>query len=312
MREFVIPLATGLAIFLFGMQVMRIGLEKLAGERLQKWLYQFTQTPFISFLTGLLATLFLQSSSAVTVLAIGFVNTGVMRFPQCIGLILGTNVGTCITTELLVFPIEKYTLILLIAGVVSWLLPWDKPRFTGLAFAGLGCIFLGMQTMESIAGSFHRIGIIDMLSAYDSIEWGIVSGTLLTAVIQSSSAAVALMMGLYNAHAIPLTFGLAAVLGSNVGTCLTAWIASIGGSRSGKQIAMAHLLINVAGLIAFYPLVPFLSEWITTLELSRYAQIAHFQTGFNLVSALVLLPFCGAIARFVYFLLPESVRWKMK
>ena len=207
MREIVIPLATGLAIFLFGMQVLRIGLGKLTGKRLQSWLYPFTQTPIISFMTGLLSTVILQSSSAVTVLAIGFVNAGVIRFSQCIGLILGTNVGTTITTELLLFPVENYAVLFLLAGAASWLVPWHSFRFTGLAVGGLGCIFLGMQTMESIAGSFQRFGMIDLLSAYDSIEWGVVSGILLTAVIQSSSAAVALMMGLYNANAIPLTFG---------------------------------------------------------------------------------------------------------
>lgn len=305
MREFVIPLATGLAIFLFGMQVLRIGLEKLTGERLQRWLYQFTQTPSISFMTGVLSTVLLQSSSAVTVLTIGFVNAGTIRFSRCIGLILGANVGTTITTELLIFSVEDYVVLFLLAGAASWLLPWHNLRFTGLAIGGLGCIFLGMQTMESIAGSFHQMGIIDLLSAYDSIEWGLMLGALLTAVIQSSSAAVALMMGLYNANAIPLTFGLAAVLGSNVGTCITAWVASIGGNRTGKQVAMAHLLINVAGMVAFYPFVTFLSEWIASTGLSRYAQIAHFQTGFNLVSALILLPFCGLIARAVQSMLPN-------
>lgn len=306
MREFVIPLATGLAIFLFGMQVLRIGLERLAGERLERWLYRFTQTPFISFLTGLLATMFLQSSSAVTVLAIGFVNAKIMRFSRCIGLILGTNVGTCFTTELLVFPIEKYAVLFLLTGTVCWLFPWRHLRFTGLSVGGLGCIFLAMQTMASLASSINHMEAIHILSAYDSTGWGLISGTLLTAIIQSSSAAVALMMGLYNAQAIPLSFGLAAVLGANVGTCVTAWVASIGGSRTGKQVAMAHLLINVVGLIAFYPFVQVLSEWIAASGLSHYAQIAHFQTGFNLASALVLLPFCAAISRVVQFLLPVS------
>lgn len=306
MREFVIPLATGLAIFLFGMQVLRIGLERMAGRHLEGWLNRFTRSPFFSFVTGLLATMFLQSSSAVTVLAIGFVNAKMMRFSRCIGLLLGTNVGTCITTELLVFPIEKYAIWLLLAGTVSWLFPWPSIRFTGLSVGGLGCIFLGMQTMESLANSINHMGIVHILSTYDSMGWGLVSGTILTAIIQSSSAVIALLMGLYNVHAIPLTFGLAAVLGANVGTCVTAWFASIGGNRIGKQVAMAHLLINIAGLMAFYPFLTVLSEWIAASDMSHYAQIAHFQTGFNLVSALVLLPFCGAIARMVNFLLPVS------
>src|SRR5690554_2882022 len=116
MREFVIPLATGLAIFLFGMQVLRIGLHALTGERMRYWLHQFTQTPFISFMTGLISTAVLQSSSAVTVLAIGLVNSGALHFSRCIGLILGTNLGTCITTELLAFSVEDYTVTLLLAG----------------------------------------------------------------------------------------------------------------------------------------------------------------------------------------------------
>ena len=305
MREFVIPLATGLAIFLFGMQVLRIGLHALTGERMRHWLHQFTQTPFISFMTGLISTAVLQSSSAVTVLAIGLVNSGALRFSRCIGLILGTNLGTCITTELLAFSVEDYAVTLLLAGALCWLMPSRKLRFTGLALGGLGCIFLGMQTMESVARSFDQLGMLEFFSAYDSAGWGVVTWTLLTALIQSSSAAVALLMGLYSVKAVSLTFALAAVLGSNVGTCITAWIASVGGNRTGKQVAMAHLLINVAGLVAFYPMITLLSDWMASTGLSRHAQIAHFQTGFNLVSALALLPFCGFIARVVRFLIPD-------
>lgn len=304
MRELVIPLATGLAIFLFGMQVLRLGLERLAGQRLKKWLYRVTETASLSFMTGLFVTMILQSSSVVTILAIGFVNAGLMPLSRCIGLILGTNVGTCITTELLVLPIENYAVWMLLVGTGGWLLPWKRLRLMGLAVGGLGCIFLGVETMASIAGSLQYIGFVEWFFAFDSIGWGVASGVLIAAIVQSSSATVALTMSLYNAQAIPLTFGLAAVLGSNVGTCVTGWIAAIGGNRAGKQVAMAHLLINVAGLIAFYPLVPWLSEWMSTLGLSPYAQIAHFQTGFNLASSLVLLPFCHRIAQIVQFILP--------
>lgn len=306
MRELVIPLATGLAIFLFGMQVLRLGLERLAGARLEMWINRMTQTASLSFMTGLLVTMILQSSSVVTILAIGFVNAGLMPLSRCIGLILGTNVGTCITTELLVLPIENYAVFILLAGTIGWLLPWKRLRLMGLAIGGLGCIFLGMETMASIAGSLQHIGFIEWFFASDSIGWGVVSGMLLAALIQSSSATVALTMSLYNAQAITLTFSLAAVLGSNVGTCITAWIAAIGGNRAGTQVAMAHLLINVAGLVVFYPFVPWLSEWIATTDLTHYAQIAHFQTGFNLASSLALLPFCHRIARIVQFILPVS------
>ncbi|WP_054950036.1 Na/Pi cotransporter family protein [Numidum massiliense] len=306
MREIVIPLATGLAIFLFGMQVLRLGLARLTGNRLQKWLYQFTQTPFIGFLTGLVATVVLQSSSAVTVIIIGFINTKVMRFSQTIGLLLGTNVGTCVTTELLAVSIEKHALFLLLTGVACLVLPWANLRFIGLAVAGLGCIFLGMQAMASVAGSFERIGFFDFVSTSNSTLAGVLIGTLFSAVIQSSSATIALMMGLYHAHAVTLPFALAVVLGSNVGTCVTAWIAAVGGDREGKQIALAHLLINAVGLLAFYPLTPYIADWLGGTTLTRYAQVAHFQTGFNAISALLLLPFSHALARFVGRLLPTS------
>ena len=238
-------------------------------------------------------------------MAIGFVNARMIRFSRCIGLILGTNVGTCITTEILVFPIEKYALLILFLGTVCWLLPWRHVRFSGLAVGGLGCVLLAMQTMESITVSLNELQVFHMLSAYTSVAWGLIVGTILTAIIQSSSAAVALMMGLYNAQAITLAFGLAAVIGANVGTCITAWVASIGGSRAGKQVAMAHLLINIAGLLAFYPFVMPISDWLASSSLSHYAQIAHFQTAFNLISALVLLPFCAVIARIVQWSLPD-------
>lgn len=306
MREFLIPLATGLAIFMFGMQVLRIGLDQFNGKRLRMWLYQFTQTPLIGFLTGLVTTMIFQSSSAVTVLAIGFVNAKFMRFSQCIALLLGTNLGSCLTTELLVFPVEEFALWFLIAGGFCWMLPWNGIRYFGLAAAGLGCIFLGMDTMEHTAGSFRSLELIDSISTYADITyWGLLLGTVLTAIIQSSSAAIALMMGLYDVDIISLPFSLAAVLGSNVGTCVTAAVAAIGGTKGGKQVALAHFLINVFGLLVFYPFIPLISEWISHTELSRYAQVAHFHTGFNLVCAVLLLPFCRQIAQTVTRLLPE-------
>lgn len=304
MREFAVPLVTGFAMFLFGMQVLRLGLAQFVGKRLETQLYQFTKTPLVSFLTGLLVTVIFQSSSVVTVLAIGLVNTRALRFSRCIGLILGTNAGSVITTEILIFPIEKFVTLFLLIGTVSWLLPWRPVRFAGLACGGLGCIFLGMLTMAGMVGMFHDHGFLGLLSAYDSLLWGVISGTVIAAVIQTSSATVALMMGLYDAHAISLLFGLGAVLGSNVGTCITAWAASIGGGRTGKQVAMAHLLVNAAGLAAFYPFMTSLSDWIAAMSLSPYAQIAHFQTGFNVVCSLAFLPFSSHIARIVGWLLP--------
>ncbi|EGK12647.1 Na/Pi symporter [Kroppenstedtia eburnea] len=307
MKEIVIPFATGLAIFLFGMQLIRVGLEELTAHRMQHFLLRFTKTPLRGFGTGLVATLFLQSSSAVTVLTIGFVNAGLLTFAQTVGIILGTNVGTTVTTEILALKVEDFALPLILTGAALYALPWKKTAAFGLALGGFGCIFLGMEAMQWIAEPIKNRGWVAALmeSGYHPVFSGVLSGILLTSIIQSGNAVIAITMGFFATGLVPLPFAIAVVLGSNVGTCITAFLASIGTERAAKQVALAHLLLNVGGLLLFLPWVGTIAEVAHWLSDDPAAQIAHIQTLYNLICSLTVLPFASSFARVVSRILPE-------
>lgn len=308
MKEIVIPFATGLAIFLFGMQLIRIGLEELAAHRMQHFLLRFTKTPLRGFWTGMAATFFLQSSSAVTVLTIGFVNAGLLTFTQTVGIILGTNIGTTVTTEILALKVEDFALPLILTGAALYILPWKKTAALGLSIGGFGCIFLGMEAMQWIAEPMKNRGWIAALldSGYNPVWSGVLSGILLTAVIQSGSAVVAIAMGFFATGMIPLPFAIAVVLGSNVGTCVTGFLASIGTGRPAKQVALAHLLLNLGGLLLFLPWVGTIAGISHWLSENPATQIAHIQTLYNIICSVAVLPFAGSFAKAVFRLLPEG------
>jgi phosphate:Na+ symporter len=306
-KDLFIPFATGIAIFLFGLQLMRIGLEKLAGQHLQTWLLRFTATSGRSFLTGIFSTALLQSSSAVTVLTISFVNLQLLSFSHSIGIILGSNIGTTLTTEILALHIEDFAIPLLLLSVPLYFLPWDRLSALSFVSGGFGCIFLGMETMQWLAKPLQARGLIDwMLSIGDHpILTGVLAGVLLTALIQSSSATIAMAMGLCSSGVITLPFALAIVLGSNIGTCVTSLLATFRTNTAAKQVAVAHLLLNVAGVTLFAPLVPWMSEVAPLLTSDPSQQLAHMQTLFNVVCSLLVLPFTAQFAKGVVWLVPQ-------
>lgn len=305
-KEIMVPLAVGLALFLFGMQVMRIGLTNLAGERIKESLIRFTQTPVHGLVTGTLATALVQSSSAITVLVIGLVNARLITFPQTIGIILGANIGTCLTTELIALNISDFAVPMLIFGTLGFMTRKHVLRCIGLSVAGFGCIFLGMKTMQVIVWPLQEMGFFDrMLLSSSGPLAGVVVGMIVTAVIQSSSATTAMVMGMMQTGMIPLEVGIAITLGSNIGTCITAWIASIGGIPAAKQVAWAHILLNSIGALLFLPLIPILASLSASLTSVPAIQIAHAQTIFNIACSLAALPFVGILARAAVWLTPS-------
>jgi phosphate:Na+ symporter len=306
-KEIMLPLAVGLALFLFGMQVMRIGLTNLAGNRLKEGLVRFTQTPVHGLLTGTLATALVQSSSAVTVLTIGLVNARLITFPQTIGIILGANIGTSLTTELIALNITDFAVPMLILGTIGWLTRHHLTRCIGLSVAGFGCIFLGIKTMQVIVFPLKSAGFFDhLLIASSTPMIGVAVGIIVTAVIQSSSATTAMVMGLMEGSVMPLEVGIAMILGANIGTCLTAWIASIGGLPAAKQVAWAHIILNIAGTLVFVPLIPILAKISLSLTQNPAIQIAHAQTIFNIVCSLGALPFTGILAKTAIWFAPNA------
>ncbi|SEN04255.1 Na/Pi cotransporter family protein [Lihuaxuella thermophila] len=314
MKEIIIPFATGLTIFMFGLQLMRSGLENMAGERLRHALLQFTRTPLRSFITGIVSTAFLQSSSAVTVLTIGFVNAGILTFAQTIGIILGTNIGTTVTTQILALNIEDFAVPFIILGAVTYILPFKGLSRLGLVIGGFGCIFLGMETMQWITYPLKERGWIHWLmeNGGHPILTGIAAGMLLTALIHSSSACIAITMGFYASGLLSLPFAIAVVFGSNIGTCVTALLASLGTNLASKRVALSHLILNAAGVLAFAPLIPLISQAAPYLSENPATQIAHIQTLFNLICSLAVLPFSDAFAKGITWLTPNKtvpVKW---
>lgn len=307
MREVIIPLATGIMLFLFGMQLMRIGLARLSGDYLRVFLSRSTETPFHGFFTGTIATLILQSSSAVTVITIGLINAGMLSFYQSIGIILGTNIGTVVTVQLIALNIGRWAVPLLLIGAFFVLFSNNKLRATGLFFGGFATIFLGMDALQMIAEPIQRSAVLQGLIALpkQQILIGVLLGIVVTAIIQSSTATTAMTMSMLYYQGLPLSFGIAIVLGSNIGTCFTAILASIGGSAEGKQMATAHVLLNVIGVALFVPAILPFANFVQLLTPYPPTQIAHAQLIFNLVSSLAILPFVKPFAKLTLLLAPK-------
>ncbi|WP_314584607.1 Na/Pi symporter [Paenibacillus terrigena] len=307
----IFPLCYGFALFLFGMKLMELALHLWAGPYLTKAIAVSTKTPLRGLLFSTGVTALLQSSTAITVITIGLVNAGLLPFASSLGIILGSNIGTCLTTELIGLNLNQYALPLLLVSLGIWALAVTiaeyKPRaldsiaswirtaqYLSLAVAGFSLILIGIEEMKSIAPALQARGLFNWFleQSAQSLLWGLAAGACITAVIHSSAAMIGLTMGLATMNAIPVELGIAIVIGSNIGTCVTALIASLGGSRSGRNVAWTHVVLNVGGAILFYPFLAQLhtiSSWMTP---DPAAQIAHAQTIFNVMSSVVALPLC--------------------
>ncbi|AZS14441.1 Na/Pi cotransporter family protein [Paenibacillus lutimineralis] len=311
-HDLILPVTLGLALFLFGMKLMEAALHAWAGPRLIKLLHTSTKTPWAGLLSSTFITAVLQSSTAMTVMTIGLVNAGLLSYARTLGIILGGNIGTCLTTELIALDISSYGLPLLTLSLLLWAaavmgeeyspgvyssrrLHFLRPlQYGSLALAGFSLIMIAIRWMQSIGPQLEAYGIIDRLldHAGDSLLWGALAGAAVTALIHSSAAAIAMTMGLVSSGALPVPLGIAMVIGSNVGTCVTALIASIGGTKSGKFVALSHVILNLAGALLFLPFVSLLQTAVSWVTNDAAVQIAHSQTLFNVISSLLALPFC--------------------
>ncbi|CCQ98413.1 PnaS family phosphate:sodium (Na+) symporter [[Clostridium] ultunense Esp] len=296
-----LPILVGLILFFFGLALMRTGLEALAQGRRQEIIARFARTPLYGFITGTLVTAFLQSSSAVTILIVGFVNAGILTFSQSIGLILGANVGTTLTLQILAFSLEDFLLPLFLISFLFWLMPERRVKRIGLAMGGVTLMLLSLSVMGSgarllLEDSFTRPFFL-RINENPLIAFSL--GLLATALIQSSTAMLATTMIFMKNQMISLPAGVAILLGSNIGTCLDTYLSSIGGSPEGKKVAYAHILLNVGGALLFLPLLHPFSTFISHLSPDAERQLAHAQTLFNLVTSLFVLPFSAHFARLI-------------
>ena len=311
----VLSLIGGLALFLYGMDLMGDGLKKLAGGKLESILARLTSTKWKGFLLGLIVTAVIQSSSATTVMLVGFVNSGIMKLGQTISIIMGANIGTTVTSWLLstadikgtailikLFKPESFTPILALVGLIMIMLAKnDKKRNTGTILIGFAILMFGMETMSaSVEGLRDNETFTNLLTMFSNPIMGILVGTLFTAIIQSSSASVGVLQALALSCVIPYSTAIPVILGQNIGTTITPIISAISGNTESKRVAIACLYIKMIGVIIvagiFYLLNQFIGFEFMTQRVSA-VNIAVVHTLFNILSTIILIPFCSYIEK---------------
>jgi len=302
----------GLAFFLFGMEMMSEGMKKSAGNKMRAILGALTKNRVIAFIVGAFVTVVIQSSSATTVMLVSFVQAELMGYAQAIGVILGANIGTTITAQLIAFKLTDYALLMIITGFLMRMFAKnDNIRYTGEALLGFGILFFGMKLMgDSMKPLRTYQGFIDIMRSLEHPLLGLLVGAVFTGVIQSSSAFTGIVIVLAQQQMITLEAGIPMILGANIGTCITAGLASIGTVRDAKRVALAHVMFNFAGAIIFLFWIPAFSDIIqaiaTKFDSDTARQIANAHTLFNASVAVLFLPFTAIFARFVLRILPDK------
>ncbi|MGN0324727.1 MAG: Na/Pi cotransporter family protein [Lachnospiraceae bacterium] len=292
---YMMGLLGGLALFLYGMQMMSSGLEAAAGNKIKLILEKLTANRLIGVLAGAVITSIIQSSSATTVMVVGFVNSGMMTLNQAIWMIMGANIGTTITGQLIALNIGGIAPLAAFIGVAAMIFQKnEKVRHIGEILAGLGVLFIGMDMMGSAMKPLaENESFINILTKFDHPILGILTGTVFTALIQSSSASVGILQALAGSGAIGLESAAFVLFGQNIGTCITAFLASVGTNINAKRTTLIHVMFNVFGTVVFTilclvtPVISMVKSWT---PLNAPAQIANLHTMFNVVTTLLLLP----------------------
>lgn len=317
--ETVFGLLGGLAVFLFGMNMMSESLQKAAGAKMKSILSMLTSNPVLGVLAGAVATAVLQSSSATTVMAIGFVSARLMTLRQAIAVIFGANIGTTMTAQLMAFKLSDYIWLIVFVGFIVWFAAKDeRVKNIGQTVFAFGLLFVGIDTMGAVmkplAQSEVFLAMIDQVKDIPAL--GVAAGTVMTLVVQSSSATIAVLQSFASqpgpdgvTSVLGLQGSIPILLGDNIGTTITALLACIGQSRDAKRTAVAHSVFNVTGAFVFIWFVPLIAQFVQLLtpgpELDVIArQIANAHTTFNIVCTLLWLPFIGAMVKIVTFLVP--------
>lgn len=307
----VLALLGGLALFLYGMQMMSTGLEAAAGNRMKSILEKLTSNRVKGVLVGAAITAVIQSSSATTVMVVGFVNSGLMTLKQAVWVIMGANIGTTITGQLIALDIGAIAPLFAIAGVGAIMfIKSEKVHHISSIFAGLGILFMGMDMMGAAMSPLKESeAFISLMTKFDNPLLGILVGALFTAVIQSSSASVGILQALASTGMIPLSSAVFVLFGQNIGTCITAVLASIGMKVNAKRTSVIHLLFNIIGTVLF-TVICLVTPYVTWIEAMTpgdpVAQIANAHTVFNIVTTLLLLPFGTHMANIAVRILPDS------
>ena len=308
---YMMGLLGGLALFLYGMQMMSTGLEASAGNKLKVLLEKITSNRVVGVLVGAFITAIIQSSSATTVMVVGFVNSGIMTLNQAIWIIMGANIGTTITGQLIALDAGAIAPILAFIGVASIVfIKNEKVKHIGEIMAGLGVLFIGMDMMgSSMKPLADSESFVSLLTKFENPILGILAGTVFTALIQSSSASVGILQALAGSGTIGLNSAAFVLFGQNIGTCVTALLASVGTNRNAKRTTLIHIMFNIFGTIVFTVLsmtTPIISIVEGLTPGNAPAQIANLHTIFNIVTTLLLLPVGTWLARIATMILKDK------
>lgn len=320
----ILSLAGGIALFLFGMDIMSSALERRAGSSLKALIARLTTNKFTGLLTGLAVTSIIQSSAATTVMVVGFVNSGIMTLKQAISVIMGANIGTTVTAWILsltglngdslfiqLLKPSSFTPILAIIGLVLYMyFKSDKKRQTGLILLGFATLMFGMQTMtDSVAGLSEIPEVGEFLLLFRNPVLGVLAGALLTALIQSSSASVGILQALSSTGQVTYGIAMPIIMGQNIGTCITAIISSFGTNKNAKRAAMTHLCFNVFGTIVWLSVFLLLRLLFNPLILDTAANmtgIAVAHSIFNILCVALMLPLSDLLEKVMYIIVPET------
>lgn len=311
LQEMLFMFFGGLGIFLFGIKSMGDGLQKSAGNRLRDILDKYTSNPFLGVLAGIIVTVLIQSSSGTTVITVGLVSAGFMTLRQAIGVIMGANIGTTVTAFIIGFDVGAYALpIIAIGAILLFFFKKEKLQHLGQIFFGFGMLFYGLELMgsgmKSLRSSEYFIDLTQSMS--DNPFLGVVVGTVFTVIVQSSSATIGILQELYAGGSIDLDAALPVLFGDNIGTTITAVLASIGASVAARRAAAAHVIFNIVGTTIFMILlIPFTQYiyWITdVLAIEDKMQIAFAHGTFNVVNTFIQFWFIGTIAWIVTKMVP--------
>ncbi len=310
----------GLALFLFGMDQLSESLKLVAGGRMKSLLSRLTTNRLTAAFSGALVTAVIQSSSVTTVLLVGFISAGLMTMVQSVGVIMGANIGTTITAQIVAFKVEEYALLLIALGfAVRFFTSRERIRHQGMILLGLGLIFFGMGVMGDAMNPLRSSPVfLDLMKNMETPVLGILVGALFTALVQSSSATTGVVIVLATQGFITLPAGIALAFGANIGTCVTALLASLGKPREALQAAGVHVLFNVLGVVVWLGFIDQLAGWVVAISpvaeglsgVDRLAaetprQIANAHTLFNISNTVLFLPFAGLFGKVVERLIPK-------
>ena len=306
----ILTMAGGLGLFLFGMELLSDCIEKVAGARLRRILEIFTANRFMGMIVGIIFTGIIQSSSACTVMVVSFVNSGLMNLYQAAGVILGANIGTTITSQLVSFNLSKIApLILLVGVVVMMFTKKEKVRKVAEVVVGFGILFVGLSTMsQAMANMKNEPQVVNLLMSLKNPFLATLMGFALTAIIQSSSVTVSIVLLLANQDLLPLPITLYIILGCNIGACATAMLASMTGKKDAKRAALIHLLFNIIGTVIIYIALFVAGDQIVELIKSISADngrfVANAHTLIKIAQVIMLFPFTGWLVKMTYLIVP--------